>query len=108
MPTFNADLPEGLVHKGMPAEAIVGHLNDDTTVEAFTDSMASAGIDATRIHILTGEEGAAVLNNMGTRLSRIFGPDRDKPVELLKHGADPRRSIRCTRRRTSRNRDSPA
>lgn len=87
MTTFNADIPEEFTDKAMPTEAVVGHLHEDQTTENFVEAMTQAGIDDTRIHILTGEDGVAVLQNMGTRLGRLFGPDREKPIELLRNGA---------------------
>lgn len=87
MPTFNSDIPEEFNDKAMPREAVVGHLADEHTVDEFLSSMTDAGLDGARIHMLSGEEGIAVLENLGTRLSRMFGPDRQKPIELLRRGA---------------------
>ncbi|MEM9561095.1 MAG: hypothetical protein AAGA93_00670 [Actinomycetota bacterium] len=87
MPTFNDDLPQEIAHKAVPTEAIVGHLHDDTTVEEFASAMTEAGVEDSRIHVLTGPEGADVLQNLGTPLGRLFSPDRQEPLDLLRSGA---------------------
>lgn len=87
MPTYNSDIPEEFIDKSMPQEAVVGRLDDSETADEFLTAMNEAGIDDSRIHILSGDEGIAVLENMGTRLGRLFGPDRQKPIDLLREGA---------------------
>jgi len=86
MPTFNHDLPDAIADKATPSEAIVGRLHD-TTVDSFASAMADAGVDDTRMHVLNGPEGIEVLENLGTTLGRLFGPDRQEPVEFLRAGA---------------------
>ncbi len=87
MPTFNADLPEPVVDTAVPTEAVVGFLDSDVALEDFVAAMAAEGIDGDRIHVLAGQGGIEVLENMGSRLGRFFGPDRAKPLTLLRSGS---------------------
>ena len=87
MPTFNRDLPESVHGGSVPIEAIVGCPDERTTLDDFVIALVAEGVDGDRIHVLSGEEGVDVLENVGNRLSRLFGPDRAKPIELLRSGA---------------------
>jgi hypothetical protein len=50
-----------------PMRRIVAIIDDDVGVQAALDALQQAGIDVTKINVLTGPEGARLLDRTGAR-----------------------------------------
>lgn len=88
MPYFNEELPREMTPSSIPRNAIVGRLNEDTTVEQMVARLAEHAIDDDRVHVLTGEGGIAFLEGAGSFLGRLLGgEERERAKDDLRGGA---------------------
>lgn len=85
MPSING-VGKPLRFRVTPVNAISGVLRDDVTLERFVEDATAAGIEDTQIYVLVGDEGSAVLAQIGNPISRLFAPSLDWPANQLKDG----------------------
>ncbi len=86
MTIFNHDIPDEFTSKAAPIEAIVGQLPPEAEAGDIVTALEPLGSLGVRAFFLTGGDGIEILENVGTPLGRFFGPDRTKPLDLLRNG----------------------
>ena len=70
-----------------PRLTATGFLEDSATIEGVAKALEAVGVGADRLYFLEGDGGVAVLEEGGTRLSRLFEDGvREEPLAALRAG----------------------
>jgi len=83
---LNQDSPPGVRMKADPTSAAIGALKPGSSIEDVQATLIEGGVPADRIHFLSGEDGIAFLDDLGSWFTRLVSVTWHDAKEALASG----------------------
>jgi hypothetical protein len=82
----NEDTPPAVEVKAHPVRVAIGPLGAEATIEGVARHLVSAGVQEDKIHFMYGDDGRALLDNLGNWFTRALSEPWDTAKEHLDAG----------------------